>query len=203
MKFILGKKIGMSQVFITNGKYKKVVPISVVEAEPCVVTQVKTIEKDGYGAVQVGFSEKKKLNKPMGGHLKNLGKFRHLREFRVDEKKYKVGDKIDVSVFKTGDKVKVMGTAKAKGFQGVMKRHNFRGGPGAHGQKHSHRKPGSLASKRIGKVAKGKRMAGRMGGGKRTQVGLEIVEIDKNKNLLLIKGSVPGNPQGLLKISEE
>ncbi len=206
MKFILGEKIGMSQIFIDDQEKKKVIPITLIKAGPCVITQVKEdAEKDGYNAVQVGYKEKKMTNKPMAGHLKNLGKFRYLKEFRTDndDKKYKAGDKIDTSVFAVGDKVRVYGTSKAKGFQGVMKRHGFSGGPASHGQKHSNRKPGTLASKRIGKVAKGKRMAGRMGGERITQIGLEIVEIDSKNNLLAIKGSVPGRQGGLVGVVSE
>jgi len=204
MKFILGKKVGMSQIFIGEGENRKVVPVTIIEAGPCVVTQVKTVEKDGYSAVQVGFGEKKDINKPMAGHLKGLGKFRYLAEFKPEEKKeYKVGDKIELTAFGEGDKVKVVGTTKAKGFQGGMKRHGFKGGPASHGQKHSNRKPGSLGSRRTGKVAKGKRMAGRMGADTHTQVGLKIAEVDKERGLLLIKGSVAGNPGGLLKVLSE
>jgi large subunit ribosomal protein L3 len=202
MKFILGKKIGMSQVFIDNESGKKVIPVTLVEAGHCIVTQIKTKEKDGYLATQVGFSEKKKINKPLTGHLKELGKFRYLREFRAkeDNEKYEVGNKIDVSIFKPGDKVKAVGISKAKGFQGVVKRHNFKGGPASHGQKHSNRKPGSIGSGYPEHVIKGKKMAGRMGGVSVTQLGLEIVEVDKEKNLLIIKGSMPGRIGTLIKI---
>lgn len=204
MKFILGKKIGMSQIFVGEGENRRVVPVTVVEAGPCVVTQIKTVEKDGYRAVQVGFGEKKSINKPMAGHLKGLGKFRYLAEFEPEEnKEYKVGDKIELDVFNEGDKVKVAGTTKAKGFQGPMKRHGFRGGPASHGQKHSNRKPGSLGSRRTGKVAKGKRMAGRMGANTHTQVSLKVAEVDKERGLLLLKGSVAGNPGSLLKVMSQ
>ncbi len=205
MKFILGEKIGMSQVFVDDKQRKKVVPVTLIKAGPCIVTQVKTEEKDGYEAVQVGFGSRKKINKPLAGHLKNLGKFRYLREFRVENsgKEYKRGDKIDVSVFETGDKVKVTGISKAKGFQGVMKRHGFKGGPASHGQKHSNRKPGSIGSAFPERVIKGKKMAGRMGGKRVTQLGLEVVEVDKEKNLMLIKGSVPGNIGSLVSITSE
>jgi len=210
MKFILGKKIGMSQIFKDNENGRKVVPVTLIEAGPCVITQVRNEEKDGYQAAQVGFLEKKKINKPLAGHLKGLGKFRYLREFRLDKngagknskekKEYKLGDKIDVSVFEAGDKVKVLGVSKAKGFQGVMKRHGFKCGQASHGQKHSNRKPGSIGSAFPEHVIKGKKMAGRMGGVQSTQLGLEVVEVDKEKNLLIIKGSVPGNNGVLVKV---
>lgn len=206
MKFILGKKIGMSQIFIDDQEKKKVIPVTLVEAGPCVVTQVKeSAEKDGYNAVQVGYKEKKTINKPLAGHLKNLGKFRYLKEFRTDndDKKYKAGDKIDTSVFTIGDRVRVYGTSKAKGFQGVVKRHGFSGGPASHGQKHSRRKPGSIGCGFPEHVLKGKRMAGRMGGKRITQVGLEIVEIDNKNNLLAIKGSIPGKQGGLVGVVSE
>lgn len=206
MKFILGRKIGMSQVFVGSQDKKKVIPITLIEAGPCVIIQVKEdTKKDGYNAVQVGYGEKKIINKPLAGHLKNLGRFRYLKEFRTDndDKKYKVGDKIDTSVFAIGDKVKVYGTSKAKGFQGVVKRHGFKGGPASHGQKHSLREPGSIGCGFPEHVLKGKRMAGRMGGERITQTGLEIVEIDNKNNLLAIKGSIPGKQGGLVGVVSE
>ncbi len=200
MKFILGKKIGMSQIF--NEENKEVIPVTLIEAGPCVVTKLITKEKDGYQAIQVGFLEKKKINKPLAGHLKELGKFRYLVEFRTEEdnKEYKIGEKIEASTFEIGDDIRVIGTSKSKGFQGVMKRHGFRGGPASHGQKHSNRKPGTIGSGFPEHVTKGKRMAGRMGGGQITQLGLKVAGIDKDKNLLLIKGSVPGNIGSLVEI---
>jgi large subunit ribosomal protein L3 len=206
MKFILGKKVGMSQVFVEGEKETKVVPVTVVEADSCCVAQVKSQDTDGYEAVQVAFEESKRANKPMAGHLKELGKFfKFLREFRTEgtDSKLATGDKVDVSIFEVGDKVKVTGIAKAKGFQGAMKRHGFHGGPATHGQKHSKRRVGSIGATYPERVIKGKRMAGRMGGGQITQVGLEIVRVDAEKNLLLIKGCVPGNNGSLLKIVSE
>ena len=210
MKFILGKKIGMSQVFIDSEDAKKVVPVTLIEVGPCVVTQIREEEKDGYQAVQIGFLEKKKINKPLAGHLKDLGKLRYLREFRLDKNgvgkssvekiEYKLGDEINASVFETGDKVKISGVSKGKGFQGVMKRHGFKCGQASHGQKHSNRKPGSIGSAYPEHVIKGKKMAGRMGGVQSTQLGLEVVEVDKEKNLLIIKGSVPGNNGVLVRV---
>ncbi len=202
MKFILGKKIGMSQVFMNEEKNKEIVPVTLIEAGPCVITKIITKEKDGYRGIQIGFLEKKKINKPLAGHLKGLGKFRYLKEFRTEEsdKEYKLGEKIEVSVFEAGDDIRVIGKGKSKGFQGVMKRHGFRGGPASHGQKHSNRKPGSIGCGFPEHVIKGKKMAGRMGGGQITQLGLKVVGVDKDKNLLLIKGSVPGNIGSLVEI---
>ena len=206
MKFILGKKVGMSQVFVEGEKETKVVPVTVVEADSCYVTQVKNGDTDGYEAVQVAFEESKKVNKPMAGHLKSVGKFfKFLREFRTDgqENKMNAGEKVEVTVFEAGDKVKVTGVRKAKGYQGAMKRHNFRGGKASHGQKHSNRRVGSIGSTYPERVIKGKRMAGRMGAEQVTQTGLEIVRVDAEKNLLLIKGCVPGSNGTLLKIVSE
>ena len=212
MKFILGKKIGMSQVFIDSEDAKKVVPVTLIEVGPCVVTQVKEEKKDGYQAVQIGFLEKKKINKPLAGHLKDLGKLRYLREFRLDKNgvgkdkdsvkkvEYKIGDKIDASVFEAGDKIKISGVSKGKGFQGVMKRHGFKCGKASHGQKHSNRKAGAIGNSNQARVIKGLGMAGRMGGVQSTQLGLEVVEVDKEKNLLIIKGSVPGNNGVLVRV---
>ena len=200
----------MSQVFIDSEDAKKVVPVTLIEVGPCVVTQIREEKKDGYQAVQIGFLEKKKINKPLAGHLKDLGKLRYLREFRLDKNgvgkssvekiEYKLGDEINASVFETGDKVKISGVSKAKGFQGVMKRHGFKCGQASHGQKHSNRKPGSIGSAYPEHVIKGKKMAGRMGGVQSTQLGLEVVEVDKEKNLLIIKGSVPGNNGVLVRV---
>lgn len=206
MKFILGKKIGMSQVFVEGDKETKVVPVTLVEADSCYVTQVKNIEKDGYKAVQVAFEENKKANKPMAGHLSSVGKFfKFLREFRTDAEPstLNVGEKVEVSVFEAGDKVKVTGISKAKGFQGAMKRHGFRGGQATHGQKHSKRRVGSIGATYPERVIKGKRMPGRMGADQVTQVGLEIVRVEPEKNLLLIKGCIPGNNGSLVKVVSE
>jgi large subunit ribosomal protein L3 len=206
MKCILGKKVGMSQIFVEGDKETKVVPVTLVEADSCYVAQVKSAEKDGYEAVQMAFGESKRVNKPMAGHFQGVGKFfQFLREFRNDKKELSlnVGDKVDVTIFEAGDKVKVTGISKAKGYAGVMKRHGFGGGPATHGQKHSKRRVGSIGATYPERVIKGKRMAGRMGGEKVTQVGLEVVSVDAEKNLLLIKGCVPGNNGSLLKIVSE
>lgn len=192
MKFILGKKLNMTQVFDNEGR---VIPVTVVEAGPLTVTQVKNKEKDGYTGVQVGFGTKKetRINKALKGHFKNLGNFRFVKEFRTDAA-HTVGDKIDVTSFKEGDVIVVSAVSKGKGFQGVVKRHLFKGGQRTHGQKHSEREPGAIGGGRRagGHVAKGMRMAGRMGGDRITVKNLSVVQINPEKNLLLIKGAVPG-----------
>jgi len=187
----------MSQVFSED---RKVTPVTLIEAGPCVVTQVKTEEKDGYQAVQVGFGERKKINRPLMGHLKDLGKFRYLREIRDVKEDMKIGDKIDAGVFKEGDKIKVVGISKGKGFQGVMKRHGFHGSPATHGHKHDHRAPGSIGSAFPEHVLKGKKMAGRMGGDQVTVKGLKVVKVDKENNLLAVKGAVPGKRGALVEV---
>jgi len=201
MKFILGKKLGMSQLFKEEGQ---VVPVTLVEAGPCRVTQIKTPEKDGYQAVQIGFEEikTKKIKKPQKGHFKKAGLengYRYLREFRGVED-LKLGQEINVSWFVPGEIVKVSGISKAKGFQGVVKRHGFSGFPATHGTKHGLRAPGSIGSAFPQRVFKGKKMAGRMGGQRVTSAGLEIVEVDKENNLLAIKGALPGRKGTFLEI---
>ncbi|MDD5287689.1 MAG: 50S ribosomal protein L3 [Dehalococcoidales bacterium] len=198
---IIGKKIGMSQVFGDNGKAEAV---TVIEAGPCLVTQVKTSAKEGYDAVQLGFGTAKKLSKGEQGHLKELGKLRELREFRVDNTaEVKVGDKVDVSQFQTGDIVNVIGVSKGKGFAGVVKRHGFRGGPKTHGQTDRHRAPGAIgATTSPGRVLKGMRMAGHMGDERVTVKGLKVYKADPERNLLLVQGAVPGSKNGLLLISK-
>jgi len=200
MSFILGQKFEMSQRFDSSGK---VVPVTILKILPCAITQVKTLEKDGYQAVQLGAGKTKKINKPLKGHLKNLGIFRYLKEFPCPIEQFKKGQILDINLFQKGEKVKVTGTSKGKGFQGVVKRHGFSGGPASHGHKDQLRMPGSIGSKRIGPVAKGKKMAGRMGGERVTLHNLEIFEIDKDKNLLYLKGAVPGIRNSLLLISHE
>lgn len=192
----------MSQVFNKEGN---VVPVTIVEAGPIVVTQLKTFDKNGYVSVQVGYDDSaKKMNKPLSGHLKDLGKFRYIKEFRVENaEELQRGAKIDVSAFNEGDNVKVTGFSKGKGFQGVMKRHGFKGAPASHGTKHSHRAPGSIGSGFPEHVFKGLRMAGRMGYEQITQLGLTIVKVDPEKNLLAIKGAVPGARGTLLQIQSE
>lgn len=189
----------MTEYFTEDGK---ALPVTVISAGPAVVTMLKSKERDGYSAVQIGFGEKKSLGKALKGHLKELGNFRHIKEFRVNtDTEYKVGDKITVGeIFKPGDKVVVSGVSKGKGFQGVVKRHGFKGGPRTHGQKHSEREPGSIGGGLRTRVPKGMRMAGRMGSDRITQKNLEVVLVDAENNTLLVKGAVPGRKGGLVEI---
>ena len=196
---MLGRKLGMSQVFREDGR---VVPVTVVQAGPCTVTQVKTKDNDGYEAVQVGYVEAKRLNRPLRGHLRRTGLFRYLRELPVDQLgDLQVGQEFGVDLFQTGEKVDVVGTSKGRGFQGVMKRHGFHGGPRTHGQSDRARAPGSIGGTTFpAKVFKGKKMPGHMGNTRVTVKNLEVVEVDQERNLLLLKGGVPGAPNGLLLI---
>jgi len=198
---IIGKKIGMTQVFRDNGKMEAV---TLIEAGPCTITQVKMADKEGYNAVQLGFGQAKKLTKAEQGHIKELGKFKHLREFKIaDPKSVKVGDKVDVSVFQAGDYVSVAGISKGKGFAGVVKRYHFKGGPKTHGQSDRTRAPGAIGSTTTpGRVLKGLRMAGHMGVERVTVRRLEVFKADPEKNILLVRGAVPGNRNGLLLISK-
>ena len=195
----LGKKIGMTQIFREDGI---VVPVTVVEAGPCVVTQVKTKETDGYEAVQLGFGDVKRRNKPESGHLKSSRLSRYLREVATDDtSEYEVGQTIGVDIFEAGEKVDVIGTSKGRGFAGVMKRWNFRGGPQTHGQSDRARAPGSIGGGTTpGKVYKGLKMGGHMGNRRITVKGLEIIEIDTERNLLLVKGGIPGATNSLVQI---
>ncbi len=201
MKFLLGKKIDMTQVWQGG----RVAAVTKVKAGPCVVVQIKDEKKDGYRAVQIGFGRKKEKNisKPQKGHLKNLNNFRYLREFRVNDEKINKGDKIDVGIFEPGDKIKVVGISKGKGFAGVVKRYGFHGQDKTHGNKDQLRMPGSIGATGPAHVFKGQRMPGRMGGGRVTVPNLEVAEIDKENNILLIKGAIPGARNGLLLISGE
>jgi large subunit ribosomal protein L3 len=198
---IIGKKLGMGQIFGDDGKVEAV---TAIEAGPCVVTQVKTRDKEGYNAAQLGFGETKRLNSPQQGHLKGLGQFKHLQEFRVaDTEGIKVGDKVDVSQFKEGDLVDITGVSKGKGFAGVVKRHHFAGGPKTHGQSDRHRHPGSIGSTTSpGRVLKGMRMAGHMGSNRVKVRRLEVRKADPERNLLLVRGAVPGAKNGLLLIKK-
>lgn len=197
MAFILGTKLGMTQVFQEDGA---AVPATIVESGGCVVVQVKTKEKDGYEAAQIGFGEKKKINKPMKGHLKDIGNFRYLKEFKIKSGDFSAGDKIEVNVFKPGDFVKVSSVSKAKGFQGVVKRHGFAGGPASHGHKHNLRAPGSIGSTWPQRVIKGMRMAGRMGGEMVSVRNLKIVKIDEENKLIAVSGAIPGRKGILVEI---
>lgn len=201
-KYILGKKLGMSQVYGEDGN---VIPVTVVEVEPNVVIQSKTKEKDGYEAVQVGTGTKRNITKPLKGHMKDLGKFKKLKEYRVKEEsdKKQVGDKIDVSIFTPGDIVRITGVSKGKGFQGVVKRHGFRGMPASHGAHSVMRHAGSIGQRFPQHTLKGMRMAGRMGGVKSTVRGLRVISVDVENGLLAIKGAVPGNKGGLVIVQTQ
>jgi large subunit ribosomal protein L3 len=194
----------MTQIFTEDGK---TVPVTVVEAGPCTVTQIKTLAKEGYNALQLGFGtvKEKKLNKPQKGHFesKELQPLRHLAELRVDDPDgYQVGEEITVDAFNKGEHVDVTGRSRGKGFAGVIKRHNFGGGPASHGS-HLHRAPGSIgACATPSRVFKGTRMPGRMGAERVTTLNLEIMDIKQERNLLILKGSVPGPDGGLLVIRE-
>ena len=202
MKTIIGRKVGMTQIFDEKGL---VIPVTVIEAGPCNVVQVKTVETDGYDAIQLGFGEVKehKVNKPEMGHFKkaNVKAQKHLREFRVkDLSTVKVGDVIKVDSFEQGDIVDIQGTSKGHGFQGVIKRHGQSRGPMGHGSMY-HRRPGSMGSTSTpGRVFKGKKLPGHMGVETVTIQNLKVVAVDLDKNVILVKGSVPGNKGSILKI---
>lgn len=189
----------MTRHFAENGT---VVPVTVIEAGPCFVTQVKSAERDGYAAIQIGFEESKRLNQPERGHLKGLAPMRHLREVRTDDAgNYERGQRLDVSMFKPGDLVDVVGTSKGRGFAGVMKRHGFGGGPITHGQSDRQRHPGAIASGTTpGNIIKGLRMAGHMGAERVTVQNLRVELVDPERNLLVLRGAVPGAIGGLLYI---
>jgi large subunit ribosomal protein L3 len=207
MKGILGKKVGMTQIFSEQGE---VIPVTVIEAGPCFVAQIKTLERDGYAAVQLGFAETKlkHLTQAQLQHLQksNLPALRYLREFRMpaDElDRFQEGQKVTVDIFEVGEYVDVTGTSKGKGFAGVVKRYGFRGGPKTHGQSDRHRAPGSIgACTTPGRVFKGKRMPGRMGGERVTLQGLEVVLVDPERNLLAVRGAIPGSKNGLVMIRQ-
>jgi len=197
MKFILGKKIGMSQIFDKEGK---VVPITLIEAEPCEVLQIKTKDKDGYEAIQVGFDRIEKKNKIKKSQRQKP--FRYIQEFKggLDVSKYKVKNKIDVSIFQEGDRVKISGISKGKGFQGGVKRWGFSGRNATHGVKHEHRTLGSVGCSFPERVIKGRKMPGRMGNARVTVKNLKIAKVDLENNLLAVKGAVPGRRGTLLEI---
>ena len=199
---ILGKKLGMSQLFDNDGN---AVPVTLIEAGPCRVTQLKTSAMDGYTAVQIGYgsTREKLLSKPKKGHLSKSGKdlLKYLREYRVDEiSQYELGSQITVKNFEVGQKVDISGKSMGRGFAGYQKRHGFSRGPMSHGSK-NHRQPGSTgAGTTPGRIYPGKRMAGRYGGKNITTKGLVVVKVDDEKNLIIVKGSVPGKPGSLLNI---
>ena len=201
MKVILGLKDKMTQIFNESGQ---VVPVTVVKTGTAIVTQIKNSERDGYSAIQVGFGDRKlsRIAKAQQGHNKDLGNFRYVKEFRMSEipAEIKVGDKIELSNFEEGDKVTLSSFSKGKGFQGVVKRHGFAGGPRSHGQKHSEREPGSIGATGPQRVLKGTRMAGRMGNDRVTLKGVKIVGLDLEKQEIYLKGAVPGRNGTLIEI---
>lgn len=203
MNTILGKKLGMTRIFREDGT---AVPVTVIEAGPCPVVAIRTRDKHGYNAYQIGFGSRREklVNKPLGGHFKAAGvePTRYVREVRVDELgDHKVGDRFTVEIFREGQKVDVTGVSRGLGFAGVMKRHNFAGANMTHGQSDRQRAPGSVgASSYPSRVFRGQRMAGRMGGQQKTVVGLQVVRVIPEENLLLIKGAVPGFENGFVKI---
>ena len=203
-KGIIGRKVGMTQIFDENGN---VIPVTVIEAGPCPVVQVKTVETDGYNAVQLGFGEvkEKKVNKPEKGHFTKVKvtPVKHLREFRLaDVSNVKPGDEIKADIFQAGEAVDIQGTTKGKGFQGVIKRHGQHRGPMGHGSMY-HRRPGSMGpTSTPGRVFKGKKLPGHMGVHTVTIQNLKVVRVDMDKNVILVKGSVPGNKGAILKIKD-
>jgi large subunit ribosomal protein L3 len=201
---LLGRKLGMTSIFSENGEY---VPCTVIEAGPCAVVQVRTLEKDGYTAVQLGYGEiaERKVSQPLAGHFKKAGTApkRHIKEFRMDNVTVAPGETVSIEdILKVGDKVKVSGTSKGRGFQGVMKRHHFGGvGMSTHGQSDRQRAPGSIGSSSYpSRVFKGMRMAGRMGGTRISIRNLEVLDIMPDQNLLVIKGSIPGAINSIVEI---
>lgn len=211
MKGLLGHKVGMSQVFDETGA---VTPVTLVQAGPCYVTQIKTVEKDGYNSIQVGFAEtsEKRLSRGELGHLGRLNSddktelplMKHLKEFRVEDVEgYEVGQKLTVDLFEVGGKLDVTGRAKGRGFAGVVKRHGFAGGPKTHGQSDRWRAPGSIGStSTMARVMKGMKMAGRMGNNTKTIQNLKVIRIDAERNLIAVKGAVPGPKGGLVVLRE-
>lgn len=202
-KGIIGRKLGMTQVFDSSAK---AIPVTAIEAGPCKVALVRTPERDGYSAVQLAFEEIKetKLNRPQLGHLqkKGVGPYRHLVELRIaDASQFEIGQEIKADVFEAGERADVVGTSKGKGFAGVMKRHGFHGGPGSHGTERKHRTPGSIgAGTTPHHVFKGQKMAGRMGHERVTVLNLEVVRVDPERNLILVKGAVPGPNGGVVVV---
>ncbi len=198
---LLGRKRGMTQVFDDKGE---VIPVTVIEVGPCFVTQIKNQERDGYTAIQLGFEETRRLNKPERGHLKNIPPVRYLREVRttaIDD--FQLGQKLNVSIFAVGQLVDVSGISKGKGPAGVVKRHHFRGGPVTHGQSDRLRRPGaSSATTTPGRVLKGTRRAGHMGDERVTAQNLEVVQVDPERNLLAVRGAVPGGKNGLVFVKK-
>jgi large subunit ribosomal protein L3 len=198
---IIGRKLGMTQMFRDSGKAEAV---TAVAAGPCTVIQLKKDSKEGYNAAQLGFGEAKKMKSARKGHLKEMGNYRYLREIRLtDTKGIKVGDSVDVSLFEPGDIIDITGISKGKGFAGVVKRYNFAGGPKTHGQSDRHRAGGSIgAGTSPGRVLKGTKMPGHMGNEQVTARKLEVIQVDSEKNIMLVKGAVPGAKNGILLIKK-
>ncbi len=203
MKFLLGQKVNMSQIFDAAGN---VVPVTLIRILPNIALQIRTKEKDGYNAIQLGAGERKvkRIAKPQMGHFKDLGNFRHVREVRLKEPTaVERGAVFDAAIFSEGDTVRVSGVSKSKGFQGVVKRHGFHGAPKTHGVKHAHRQPGSIGGsggRAGGRVAKGMRMAGRMGGERVSVRNLKIAHVDAEQKILAVRGAVPGKRGTLVEI---
>lgn len=201
MSYILGKKLGMTRIFDKDGKS---IPVTLIKSKSCLVTFLKTKEKEKYSAIQLGYGNDKKLAKPQVGHLKNASsKSRHLKEFRINKDKqtseYKVGQKISVDAFKEGDIVRVSAISKGKGYAGVVKRHHFAGGPKSHGSD-QHRAPGSIGAQQPQHVTKGRRMAGHMGVERITVKNVLVVNVDKDKAIIVLKGPIPGANKSLIEI---
>lgn len=198
---LMGRKRGMTHIFSEKGQ---VIPVTVLEVGPCYVTQIHSEEKSGYSAVQLGFEEVRKLNKPERGHLKNLPSLKHLREVRTTQlDRYKVGQKLTADIFSVGEKVDVVGTSKGKGTAGPVKKYHFRGGPKTHGQSDRLRRPGSSsATTTPGRVLKGTRRAGQMGNVRVTISNLDVVQVDPERNLVTVRGAVPGSKNGLIFVQK-
>ncbi len=204
-KGLIGKKLGMTQIFDEKGL---MIPVTVIKAGPCNIVQIKTKNKEGYDSVQLGFDEKRAnlVNKPVTGHFEKAGvsPMRKIKEFRLNDiSKFNTGDTLYVDTFEVGEKVDITGTSKGKGFQGTIKRHNFHRGPKTHGS-HSHRRTGSIgASASPARVIKGKKMPGRMGGKNATVRNLEVVHVNKERDILMVKGAIPGSTNGYVFITKK
>lgn len=198
---LLGRKRGMTQIFSDKGQ---VIPVTVLEVGPCYVTHIRTNDKEGYTAIQIGFEETRRLNKPERGHLKNMPSLKHLREVRTSQiDQYKVGQKLNAAIFVAGEKVDVVGTSKGKGTAGGVKKYHFRGGPKTHGQSDRLRRPGSSsATTTPGRVLKGTRRAGQMGAVRVTVPNLEVIQVDTERNMVTVRGAVPGPKNGLVFVQK-
>lgn len=202
MKYIIGEKLGMTQLINDKGE---IIPVTLIGAEDNVVLQIKTPERDGYASVQLGAGSKKEKNipKPLKGRFKDLGNFRYIKEFKTqDSSSYATGDKISVGNFSPGDLVKVSAQSVGRGFQGVVRRHGFKGGPASHGHRDVLRRPGAIGGRFPQRVLKGKRMAGRMGGERVSVKNLEVIKIDAERNIIALRGAVPGKRGTMVEITE-